>query len=112
MVEENKTIFVIFWEDTLINKWISNVLKLKIKQKYFHETQNSDDYIIVDLHKDIDSVQIKEYINSINKIFKDVKFISLYIDANLIQSEQIIIDIKKEPTISNLYYITEILKNL
>lgn len=112
MWEENKKIYVIFWEDILINKWISNVLRLKIKQKYFHETQNSDDYIIVDLHKNIDSKQIKEYIISINNIFKDVIFISLYLDWSLIQSKNTIQDLKSELKDVNLQYITDFLSSL
>jgi recombinational DNA repair protein RecR len=109
MPEENKKIYVIFWEDTLINKWISNVLRLKIKQEYFLEIRNSDDYIIVDLHKNIDSEQIKEYIKAINTLFNNVTFISLYIDWNLAQSELLIKKIKRELNITNLDYIKDIL---
>lgn len=99
---KDDTIYFILWVDSLANNWIAKMLKLKIKRFFFDNDKNINDYVIIDLHKEIDDEKIEKYIEWINKLHTNTIFISLNIE-NQSQTQDIISNIEQ----SNLYYFTD-----
>jgi hypothetical protein len=112
---ENEKVYVIFWEETLLNKWLANALRLKIKKEVFNNLGGIDinDYVLIDLHKNIDTSQIKDSVLWINEILKNSIFISLYVDSSIEQSKAIIESAKENLKWSDITikYFTEFLNN-
>lgn len=108
-IEASKYYFI-FGQDSILNKWISKMLRLRIKESFKIE---SDDKIMIDLNNDFSTSNIVKYINWIQNLIRGnrkVNFIALDIEDNKERSKNLIVDIKEENNSFILDYIDVFVK--
>lgn len=106
------TIYVLFWENTLLNQWLAESLTLKIKSVLFSDWSN----VLKCLANNIDSEQIKEMIINIKKVWphSHVSFISLDTALNNMEKQTMYIlrDIWKVLNVNEIYHVNDFISSL